>query len=345
MKIGIWSDSVNFPNLPLMKLSAYHKSLGDEVSFIQEGGHYDKVYLSKVFNLPLVKKIPQNPPLFYADEIDKGGTGYSIQIEDGKEVFHKELHKDLPPEIENLYPDYELYPQFSEAYGFLTRGCCNNCSFCIVCPKEGNCSRRVSELQDFWRGQKQIKLLDPNILACRDREELLKQLIESRAQIDFTQGLDARFINDEIVKMLLQMRVKAIHFAFDFMKNEQAIIRGFQCFNRTYTRSKWNVKCYILTNYDTTHEEDWYRVCKVRENGLIPDIRIYRKGTQDQFLTDLQRWCNNFRLFWSTEFADYVPRVDGKTCGELYPEILRKKKFLWLRKNPQPNKPLSTPQE
>ena len=345
MKIGIWSDSVNFPNLPLMKLSAYHKSLGDEVSFIQEGGHYDKVYLSKVFNLPLVKKIPQTPPLFYADEIDKGGTGYAIQIEDGKEVFHKELHKDLPLEIENLYPDYELYPQFSEAYGFLTRGCCNNCSFCIVCPKEGNCSRRVSELQDFWRGQKQIKLLDPNILACRDREELLKQLIESRAQIDFTQGLDARFINDEIVKMLLQMRVKAIHFAFDFMKNEQAIIRGFQCFNRTYTRSKWNVKCYILTNYDTTHEEDWYRVCKVRENGLIPDIRIYQKGTQDQFLTDLQGWCNNFRLFRSTEFADYVPRVDGKTCGELYPEILRKKKFLWLRKNPQPNKPLSTPQE
>lgn len=330
MKIGLWSDSVNFPSLPLMKLSAYHKSLGDEVTFIEEGGHYDKAYLSKIFNLPLLKKIPQTPPRFYADEIEKGGTGYAIQIENGKEVFHKELHKNLPDEIERLCPDYSLYPQFSEAYGFLTRGCCNNCSFCIVTPKEGTCSRKVADLQDFWTGQKIIKLLDPNILACRDRESLLKQLIDSKARIDFTQGLDARFLTEEIVRMLLVMKVKAIHFAFDFMKNESAIIKGFECFNRYYTRSKWNVKCYILTNYDTSREEDWYRVCKVRENDMIPDIRIYQKGTQDQFLTDLQRWCNNPWLFRSTEFADYIPRADGKTCGELYPEILKRKEFFTM---------------
>ena len=330
MKIGLWSDSVNFPSLPLMKLSAYHKSLGDEVTFIEEGGHYDKAYLSKIFNLPLLKKIPQTPPRFYADEIEKGGTGYAIQIENGKEVFHKELHKNLPDEIERLCPDYSLYPQFSEAYGFLTRGCCNNCSFCIVTPKEGTCSRKVADLQDFWTGQKIINLLDPNILACRDRESLLKQLIDSKARIDFTQGLDARFLTEEIVRMLLVMKVKAIHFAFDFMKNESAIIKGFECFNRYYTRSKWNVKCYILTNYDTSREEDWYRVCKVRENDMIPDIRIYQKGTQDQFLTDLQRWCNNPWLFRSTEFADYIPRADGKTCGELYPEILKRKEFFTM---------------
>lgn len=330
MKIGLWSDSMNFPSLPLMKLSAYHKSLGDEVAFIEEGGHYDKAYLSKIFNLPLLKRIPQAPPPFYADEIEKGGTGYAIQIENGKEVFHKELHINLPDEIERLCPDYTLYPQFSEAYGFLTRGCCNNCSFCIVTPKEGICSRKVADLQDFWTGQKMIKLLDPNILACRDRESLLKQLIDSKARIDFTQGLDARFLTEEIVKMLLVMKVKAIHFAFDFMKNERAIIKGFECFNRYYTRSKWNVKCYILTNYDTTHEEDWYRVCKVRENDMIPDIRIYQKGTQDQFLTDLQRWCNAPWLFRSTEFADYIPRADGKTCGELYPEILKRKEFFTM---------------
>ena len=328
MKIGLWSDSVNFPSLPLMKISAHHKSLGDTVEFIEENGHYDKAYLSKVFNLPLIKKISQSPPTFFADEIERGGTGYAIKVENGKEVFHQELHKNLPEHIENLCPDYDLYPQFSEAYGFLTRGCCNNCSFCIVTPKEGACSRKVTDLDDFYRGQKQIKLLDPNILACRERESLLTQLINCKAQIDFTQGLDARFLTEDIVKLLLRMRIKAIHFAFDFMKNEKAIIRGFECFNRTYTRSKWNVKCYILTNYDTTHEEDWYRVCKVRENGMMPDIRIYQKGTHDQFLTDLQRWCNNPQLYKSTEFADYIPRVDGKSCQELYPNILKQKKFI-----------------
>lgn len=324
MKIGLWSDSVNFPNLPLMKLSAFHKQQGDSVEFIEENGHYDKVYLSKVFNLPLIKKIPQSPPRYFADQTEKGGTGYAIKVEDGKEVFRKELHKDLPRDIETMYPDYDLYPQFSKAYSFLTRGCCNNCSFCIVSKKEGRCSRQVAELSDFWRGQEEIKLLDPNILAAKNRESLMESLLKSNARIDFTQGLDARFVNESIAKILQQMKIKAIHFAFDFMRNEQAIIKGLECFNRFYTRSKSNIKCYILTNFDTTHEEDWYRVRRVRECGIIPDIRIYQKGTHDRFLTDLQRWCNNIRLYRSTEFEDYVPRVDGKTCRQLYPEILKK---------------------
>lgn len=178
-------------------------------------------------------------------------------------------------------------------------------------------------MEDFWRGQKTIKLLDPNILACHDREVLLHQLIQSKAYIDFTQGLDARFINEDIVKMLLRMKIKAIYFAFDFMKNEKGIMRGLQCFIKHYTKSKSNVACYVLTNYDTSHEEDWYRVCRIRELGLFPDIRIYQKGTHDRFLTDLQRWCNLKMLYHSTEFADYIPRKDGKTCRELYPEILK----------------------
>ena len=290
MNVGLWSDSINFPNLPLMKISAYHKRLGDRVSFIKEGCSYDKVYLSKTFNLPLIKKIPQMPPEFKADEVVKGGTGYAIEVNNGREIFRCERHSNLPEEIETIFPDYELFPQFNEAYGFLTRGCCNNCSFCIVSQKEGMRSRKVADLQDFWNGQKIIKLLDPNILACNEREALLRQLIDSKSLIDFTQGLDARFLTKDIVEMLLSMRIKAIHFAFDFMKNESAIIRGFEVFNKYYTRSKWNIKCYVLTNYDTTPEEDWYRVCKIREHGFVPDIRIYQKGPQSHFLTDLQRW-------------------------------------------------------
>lgn len=119
MKIGMWSDSVNFPNLPLMKLSAYHKEQNDSVEMIQEGGHYDRVYLSKIFNLPLISKIPKSPPIFQADDVVRGGTGYAIQVENGKEVFHSELHENLPKEIEHLYPDYSLYPEFQNtAYGF-----------------------------------------------------------------------------------------------------------------------------------------------------------------------------------------------------------------------------------
>jgi len=73
LKIGMWSDSINFPNLPLMKLSSYHKEQGDSVELIKEGEHYDRVYLSKVFNLPLLNKIPQSPPIFHADDVVRGG--------------------------------------------------------------------------------------------------------------------------------------------------------------------------------------------------------------------------------------------------------------------------------
>lgn len=333
MKIGIWSDTVGFPSLPLMKLSAYHKSLGDTVEFIQEGGHYDKAYLSKVFNLPTVRKIPTSPPPFYADEVERGGSGYAIDIVDGIEVFRKERHFDLPAEIEHLYPDYSLYPKYQDiAYGFLTRGCCNACGFCIVSEKEGRCSLKVADLTEFRRDQKTIKLLDPNILACRERDDLLRQLVESKARVDFTQGLDARFITEDVVAVLNVMKVRNIHFAFDFMKNEQAILKGLACFNDNYKKSRWNLNCYILTNYDTTPEEDWYRVRKVQELGFHPDVRVYQKGTQSQFLTDLQHWSNNRIIFNSTSFEDFVPRVDGKSCKELYPEILNKKEIFVMAK-------------
>lgn len=323
-KIGLWSDSVNFPSLPLMKLSTWHKQRGDTVEMLQGGANYDRVYISKIFNLPLINKIPKEPTDYTATEVFRGGTGYAIKVENGREVFHPELHENLPEEIERQYPDYSLYPEFSDiAYGFLTRGCCNNCGFCIVCPKEGRQSVQVAELTDFWQGQKVIKLLDPNLFACKDRIKLLRQLCNCGAYIDFTQGVDARFVDDEVAELLASMKIKEVHFAFDFMKNEAAILRGLECFRNHWRKSYNNVDCYILTNYDTTFEQDWYRVRKVKELGIHPDVRIYQKGTHDRFLTDLSRWANNRRLYKSTTFENYIPRKDGKSCKELYPDILK----------------------
>lgn len=323
MRIGLWSDSVNFPSLPLMKISAYHKSLNDSVSFVDEGGHYDKVYLSKVFNIPTLKKIPQSPPLFEADEVCKGGTGYAIDVINGIEIFDPKKHKDLPDIIERQFPDYSLYPQYSEAYGFLTRGCCNNCSFCIVCPKEGRGSRQVADLSDFWNGQRVIRLMDPNLLACPQREALLTQLQQSGARVDFTQGLDARLVNEDVMRQISQIKVQSIHFAFDLMKNEQSILRGLRCFCNHWEGDFRRVYVYVLTNYNTSLQEDWYRVKTLRDMGMFPYIMIYQKGTHPRFLTDLARWCNNPRLYRSSTFEDYVPRVDGKSCRELYNDILK----------------------
>lgn len=286
MKIGLLDvDGHNFPNLPLMKISAYHKSLGDDVEWVNLFEHYDKVYQSKVFTFT-----PDFEYCVNADEIQKGGTGYSL---DNK----------LLPCIENQCPDYSLYPEYSEAYGFLTRGCPRGCPFCIVAQKEGRKSVQVADLDNFYRGQKVVKLLDPNITACKDRERLLKQLISSKAWVDFTQGIDIRLVQG-IEELLAKVKVKTLHFAWD--NPEQDLTGYFQSFKDKTSLDIRKLRVYVLTNFDSTHEQDLYRVYKLREMGYDPYIMIYEKETAPRETRLLQRWVNNKIIFRSVErFEDY----------------------------------------
>lgn len=323
MKIGLYDVDFNgkFPNIPIMKISAYHKSKGDEVEFINHFNSYDIVYVSKVFGSEYSQ---MDDTTINAKKIIYGGTGFAIDVVDGKEVYYKSKDKELPYEIEHIYPDYDLYGDLTKnkAYGFLTRGCCNNCGFCIVCEKEGKHSRKVADLSEWWRGQKEIVLLDPNILACKDKIQLLNQILKSNAKVDFTQGLDARFINPEICELLKQMKVKMYHFAFDFMRNEKRIMKGLETFVKCMNyddKKSANCYVYVLTNYNTTFEEDYRRVKLIQSIGLSPDIRIYRKNTAPQITRDLQRWCNNRIIYRSQpDFMKYIPRADGKTIKEIY---------------------------
>lgn len=322
MEIGLMDvDSHNYPNLPLMKISAWHKEQGDNVEFVLPLKHYDKIYVSKVFGNEYSEL---SNICLQADEIVFGGTGFAITVENGKEVYHKDRDKNLPYEIEHIYPDYELYGELTKdtAYGFLTRGCPNNCDFCIVSKKEGRCSQKVADLSEFWCGQKYIELLDPNILACKERLDLLKQLADSQAWVNFNQGLDARFLTEEVAVALKGVKKKMVHFAFDYMKNEKAVLRGLETYKRVMqSKSDSREVVYILTNYNTTIEEDLYRVQKVRELGFLPDIRIYRKPTAPQVVKELQRWCNNRRIYRKCEFMDYIPprkACEGKSIKELY---------------------------
>lgn len=322
MRIGLVDvDSHNFPNLPLMKISAYHKSNGDTVEWCNYFESYDKVYVAKVFG---EEYEPSLLPQINAKEVIFGGTGYAITIENGIEVYHKNKDIVLPDEVEHMYPDYGLYPELTKdkAFGFLTRGSPNNCPFCVVSQKEGRVSRKVADLSEFWRGQKHIELLDPNILACKDHLDLLKQLVDSDARVNFNQGLDARFITEENVELLTKIKTDMVHFAFDLMKNKDRIVKGLKLFR---DRSNVNIRrsiVYVLTNFNTSIQEDLWRVNKVRALGYYPDVRIYRKNSlpKRHILRDLQRWCNNRFIYNSISFEEYSPR--GKTMKEEYGDIL-----------------------
>lgn len=306
MKIGLWSDCHNFPSLPLMKLSSYHKSIGDDVSEYMPLEHYDKVYASKVFSF--TADIDDTYAV-NADEVVKGGTGYCISVENGKEVYDNSKNTSLPNEIEHIYPDYALYPQYDFAAGFLTRGCPRGCEFCVVGKKEGRCSHQVAELSEFWRGQKEIKLLDPNLLACKEHENLLKALIESKALIDFTQGVDIRLTNPDNIALLNQIRVKRIHFAWDNPKDD--LTEYFKQFQKCTSIKDYARKAvYVLTNFGSTIDEDLYRIYTLRDLGYAPYVMIYQKDDAPKEIRHLQRWCNNRLIFRSCpDFRDYDPKL------------------------------------
>lgn len=293
MKIGLLDvDGHNFPNLPLMKLSAYHKSRGDLVEWWRPEGRYDRVYKSRVFTDTYSK---DTTAVTNADEIIRGGTGYG-------------LRENLPDEIEHTYPDYSIYPQFSDtAYGFLSRGCPRNCGFCIVGGKEGRQSRKTADLSEFWDGQKEIKLLDANLLACPDHKDLILQLAESRAWVDFTQGLDIRLITPNNIALLNNVKTKAIHFAWDNPATD--LTPYFRRFlELTNIKSSRKRRVYVLTNYDSSHEQDLYRVYTLRDMGYDPYVMVYDRPNAPKITRRLQRWVNNKRIFYVvSDFSEYIP--------------------------------------
>lgn len=319
MKIGLVDvDSHNFPNLCLMKLSSYHKKQGDDVEFWKVDSFYDRVYVSKIFTESQLPKIDN------AKDVIIGGSGV-------------DLTNKLPYIVEHETPDYTLYPQYDFAVGMLTRGCPRkNHGFCITPKKDGCISKKVCDLSEFWTGQEKIILLDQNLLACKDREELLDQLIASKAEISFNGGLDVRFMNDQIITKMKKVKVRDHHFAWDDPKED--LRPYFKQIVEANLKQPDRISVYVLTNYWSTIEEDLYRVYELRKLGLMPFVMIFDKqkfvDSRGRWLKDvhtrytkeqlihfktvqhLQRYCGSRSLIKIIpDFEDYEPYAKWKAKG------------------------------
>ena len=321
MRVGLIDcDSHNFPNLPLMKISSYYKKLGADVSFAERGTYYDELFVSKIFTESKEPVLPAHGILH------RGGSGY-------------DLENRLPEEIEHCYPDYGLYPELTKAtaYGFLTRGCPRkNHTFCITPKKDGCVSRKVADLSEFWNGQKKIMLLDQNILACRERLELLEQLTESHAEVEFNGGLDVRFLNEEIIARFRNIRVRNYHFAWDDPR--ERLEEKFRLFRESGLKAQGQCGVYVLTNYWSSMEENLYRIQTLREMGFMPFVMIYDKQKfvdarghwlpgvaerySEQQMRDfkicqhMQRWCGRVNIISSCpDFNQYEPYRRWKEKG------------------------------
>ena len=297
MKIGLIDvDGHNFPNLALMKISAFHKAQGNTVEWVNHFDTYNKVYMSKIFSFT-----PDVTTCINADEIVKGGTGYDVTSK-------------LPSHIERMDPDYSIYPNHEFSIQFFSRGCIRSCPFCLVRQKEGKI--HPVELMELNPRGKHIKVLDNNFFANPLWRDAVEFLNTTKQPVNI-HGVDVRIMNEEQAKALNTMRLSgsSIHIAWDNPKEDilpkvEEMLKHVKCYK---------IACYVLIGYWSTPEEDLYRVTKLDELGIDPFVQPYRdyenKRIPTQYEKDFASWVNKKERFKSCNFFDFSPRK-GFKCKE-----------------------------
>ena len=305
MNIALLPVDSTYPNIALMKLSAWHKQQGDTVSWYNPLEHYDKVYMAKVFTFTSDYGYYIN-----SDEVEKGGTGY-------------DLHKTLPPEIDRLQPDYSIYPQIDDktAYGFLTRGCPNRCKWCVVPKKEGKIAPYMDVDEIAVSGRTNLILMDNNILASDYGLAQVEKIIRRKYHVDFNQGLDARLVTDNIAKLLARVKwIKRIRFGCDTPQQIAECERATSLIDRYGYRGEYFFYCILLDDFN----ESFSRVNYWRSKGrrFLPYAQPYRDVNNPhqvipQWQKDLAGWADKKWILRTCEFKDFEPRK-GFKCKQYF---------------------------
>ena len=288
MKIGLIDvDGHRFPNLALMRLASWHKQRGDMVEWWSGFTHYDRVYLSKVFTFT-----PDFSTVIDADEIITGGTGYRD-------------YRSLPPEVEATAPDYNIYPWYKRAVGFLTRGCIRQCPWCVVPHKEGYIHPVATWEQVKRPDSREIIFLDNNILASGYGLEQIDRMSREKVWVDFNQGLDARLVTTKSAAMLARLHwIRFVRLSCD-TSDMLPVVEQAAAYLQEAGVKNWRLWAYVLVqNVPDAHR----RVLALEQMGITPFAQPYRAfdggeptGEQKAFA----RWVNNRPVHKSCTWENY----------------------------------------
>lgn len=320
MKIGfvdadLIDNGTRHPNLALMKLAGYYRSLGNEVELIYDSydrvKDYEKVFISKVFTF---SKVPSW--VLSLDSVTIGGTGF---FEDGG--------SNLPDEIEHHMPYYDLYKPYVDqqladgrqrsyfadyldySIGFTSRGCFRKCSFCV--NKKYNRAFRHSPVAEFLDDNRPyIYLWDDNILSLPQWEEVLDDIESTGKPFQFRQGIDLRLMTDKKAMRFTRAKYHGdFIFAFDHLSDRDIIIEKVQLWKR-YTAKV--CKMYVLCAYESQDEKDientFERIKILMRYGSLPYIMRYERYKISRFkdmYIQLARWCNQPQFFKKKSFREF----------------------------------------
>lgn len=300
-----------FPNIPLMKLARWHKNRGDNVEFYSVFGNYDIVYMGKVFTFTNDYRYTMPN----AKKIVRGGTGYDYKIK-------------LPEEVDQLQPDYTIYPFIDKrtAYGKLTVGCPNKCSWCIVPKKEGMIKPYMDIEEIAIDGRNKIVLIDNNLLAVNDYAMMqFEKIIRYGYRIDLNQANDARLMTRETAKIMSQVKWinNLIRFGCDTKAQIEPCLKALEWLCEFGFRGQVEMYTMIHGNLHECYERiSFWR--KVNFKGITVRCQSqpkldFTKSRQNipRWAKDMARWSNRKELYASFDFRDYIPRK-GFTCSEYF---------------------------
>lgn len=337
MKVLLIDIDGKLPNLALMKLSTWHKQLGDTV-YLNSCDRPDRVYISVLFtwNKSKAEKIMQ---LYPGAEIVIGGTGWDFIINE-KGKFVEVTHTELPPEIEACKPDYDLYkasdilPRIrggiatkkskehkaaeivNAGMGFSSRGCVRKeCGFCGVRQKEGE-FHHVAEINDLLNTRSNVLILyDNNLTADPDCIEKLHEIRDRGLIVDITQGIDVRLLTPDIAHALSEVKhLRSLHYSWDLLGFERQVMDGIKILSQSV--KKWRHMCYMLTCFNTTFEEDMYRFRILNEMGIRPYVMPYNKQFNTERDHCFASWVNS-RKHTVCSFEDFEPWVKAQNKNQL----------------------------
>lgn len=282
-----------FPNIALMKITAYHEQNGDHVEWY-EGNlfaeQYDQIYASKIFSFSPTPDLPKNAII--------GGTGIDF--------FNR-----LPPEISQCEPSYSLYPDLSYHAGFSMTGCRFACKFCCVPTKEGRpkANSSIDRLLTNPNGGNRLMLLDNDFFGIAQWEENLHRIIELKLRVCFVQGLNIRIITPSQAELLAQVKYRSskftkkyLSFAWDRYNDGKLVMKGIEICNKAGIPSS-HMQLFVLIGFDTTHEQNLERVMQLKALGCLPYAMPYNKS--DPYQKAFARWVNKRAIFKSCTWDEY----------------------------------------
>lgn len=268
MKILMVEPSYKSEYVPLvfMRFSTYHKNKGDEVRY-QKGVNWfldfkpDIIYITSLFTWEIqivIDTINSYKKLFPNAEIKVGGIGASLKQELVYEKTGIKPHYGTYEEIENIKPDYSLFPDINYSIGYTTKGCIRKCPWCMVHRLEPKFIEINNWLDFIDLSKEQIIFFDNNFTASSKEHQfnVLDTCRKINKPIDFNQSIDCRLFTDYLAELFSKTKINPIRFSMDTIGTKEPCLKAIE---KSQAFNMKSITIDMLYNHMDTPEHFWIR--------------------------------------------------------------------------------------